>query len=293
MNDHASTNTARLALLLSSLLWGSSYIVMKWVLGYFHPLGMIALRMLIASGCFLLFVPFFRGNVVYRQGDWKWFLLMALGEPCLYFIFETYAMLYTTASQGGAVAAILPVFVAVGAVLTLGEKLSPRGWAGAVLAIIGVIWLSVGAQSSETAPDPLWGNFLETCAMVFAAVYSLCARRLARSYSPLFITAAQTWAGAVFFLPALFLPGMGLPDSAPPLAWAGIVYMGTVINLGAYGMYNFGLSRLKAGAAAIYLNLVPVFALLMGVLILGEQLTLLQIPAFVLVLAGLYISQRG
>lgn len=285
-------STASLALLLSALLWASSYIVMKWVLDYFHPVGMTALRMLLAGGCFLFFIPLFRGNVSYKRGDWKWFLLMAAGEPCLYFLFETYALTLTTASQAGAVAAILPVFVALGAAITLKEHMSRSGWIGAGLSIAGVLWLSLAAESSEKAPAPLLGNFLEACAMLFAAVYSLCSRRLSRTYPPLFITAVQSWIGALFFFPALFVPGVGLPRNVPPLAWAGLIYLGAFISLAAYGLYNFGLSRLKAGNASLYINLIPVFALIMGMVILGERLTLQQYPACALVLAGLFISQR-
>lgn len=295
MSQAASTSElrARLALLLAALLWSSAYIVMKLVLEHFHPLSMIAVRMLTAALCFLLFIPYFRQRVVYVKGDWKWFALMALAEPCLYFVFETYALVYTSASQAGMVAAVLPVFVAIGATTFLKERLSAQGWIGAALAIAGVAGLSLGAEGTEKSPDPLLGNLLELAAMCFAAVYSICARRLARNYDPWFITAAQAWIGTLFFLPALFIPGMGLPDSAPPLAWAGIVYMGAVVSIGAYGMYNLGLSRMKAGSAAIYINLIPVFAVFMGFVFLNEVLSARQYLACGVVLAGLYISRRG
>ncbi|MDL2226434.1 DMT family transporter [Deltaproteobacteria bacterium OttesenSCG-928-M10] len=279
--------------MIASLLWASGYIVMKWGLDHFHPLCLIALRMLVGGLAFLWAVPWLKGKVKYQAGDWKWFAVMGLGEPCLYFIFEIYALTYTTASQAGTIAAIIPILVALGAFFTLGERMSARSWLGAGLAISGVVWLSLGAEATEAAPNPLWGNFLELCAVICASVYFLCARRLGRHYKPLLITAVQTWIGAVFYLPVLFIPGLGLPAEAPLIAWAGIVYLGLVVSLGAYGSFNFGLSRLNAGNATIYLNLIPVFALLMGVVFLGERLTLQQYPACALVLLGLFISRSN
>jgi len=292
MPERTSDPAASAALLVAALLWSSAYVVMKWALGYFPPLTMIAGRMLAAGLVFLVAVPHFRRQVRYHRGDWKWFALMCLGEPCLYFIFETYALTYTTASQAGTISAILPVIVAVGALLTLKEKMSARSWLGAGLAIAGVIWLTVGAEATEQAPNPLFGNFLEVCAMLCAAVYFLCARRLSSRYSSLFITAVQSWSGAIFFLPAFFMPGQGLPEAVPLSAWLSLVYLGVAVSIGAYGTFNYGLSRLNAGNASIYVNLIPVFTLLMGVFFLGESLTGPQYPAIALVLYGLYISRR-
>ena len=287
-----SDPAASAALLLAALLWSSAYVVMKWALGYFPPLTMIAGRMLAAGLVFLVAVPYFRRQVRYQRGDWKWFALMSLGEPCLYFVLETHALLYTTASQAGTISAILPVIVAFGAMLFLKEKMSARGWLGAGLAIAGVIGLTIGAEATETAPNPLFGNILEMCAMLCAAVYFLCARQLSSRYPSLFITAVQTWAGTLFFFPAFFMPGQGLPEAAPLSAWLSLVYLGVFVSIGAYGTFNYGLSRLNAGNAAIYVNLIPVFTLLMGVFILGESLTGLQYPAIGLVLYGLYISRQ-
>ncbi len=292
MTDQSRDPAASAALLTASLLWASGYIVMKWGLEFFHPMSLAALRMLVGGLGFLFFIPCLRGKVRYRPGDWKWFALMAVGEPCLYFVFELYALTYTTASQAGTVVAIMPILVALGAVLTLKERLPANGWIGAALAIGGVVWLSLGAESTETAPAPLWGNFLEACAAVCATVYFLCARRLSAHYPPLLITAVQTWVGALFFFPAFFLPGMGLPESVPPVVWGAVIYLGLVVGLGAYGTFNFGLSRVKAGLASLYLNLIPVFALFMGVILLGESLTLMQYPACALVLVGLFVSRR-
>ena len=85
-------------------------------------------------------------------------LFMALCEPCLYFILEGQALTLTTASQAGMVAATLPVLVALCSVFFLGERLEGKVWAGLFLALAGVVWVSLCASATETAPRPVLGN---------------------------------------------------------------------------------------------------------------------------------------
>ncbi len=285
---------APLAAVLSTVLWGGAYVAMKFALQSFHPMIMIFLLLVVSSLTFLIFLPSLRTRQKYARGDWRIFLVLVLCEPCLYFIFEGYALDNTSASQAGMLSATLPIFVGVFGYFLLKEKLSGVAWAGCVLAICGAVWLSLGAVADEHAPNPLLGNFLQVCGMVFAALYAICVRRLSRGYTPLFITAVQAWAGMIFFFPTLFLPGMGLPEGgASLLSWLSIVYLGLGVSFGAYSLYGFSISRMPAARASMFMNLIPVFTLIFGMLILGERLTAEQCLASALVLGGVVISQRS
>lgn len=293
MSPASNKNYAAYASMLgATLLWGSGYIVMKYILRSFHPMTVVFLRMSVASVFCLAIIPIVKIRISYQPGDWKWLLVMVLCEPCLYFIFEGYALRYTSASQAGMLVATMPMFVGMGAWLVLKEKLAPIAWAGCALAVLGVIWLNIGAVASEYAPRPIFGNCLQLIAMSFGGGYAVCVRKLSANYSPIFITSLQVWAGAIFFFPGLFLPGGGIPQGAPLLAFAGIAYLGLAMSFVAYSLYNFSLERMPAAQASVYLNLIPVFTLVFSMIILGERLSGTQILASVLVLGGVIISQR-
>jgi drug/metabolite transporter (DMT)-like permease len=187
---------------------------------------------------------------------------------------------------------MLPLMVAVGARLVLGEVLTVRTVVGFGIAIVGAGWLSSAGHPSPEAPDPLLGNFLEFMAMVCATGYIISLKRLTARYSPFFLTAVQAFVGTVFFLPFLFLPATVLPDRFDPLATLAVGYLGAVVTLGAYGLYNFGVSRIPVSRASVFINLIPVFSVLLGVLILDEHFTLFQYLASGLVFVGIYLSQR-
>lgn len=284
---------ASFALLLAVILWSSSFIALKIAFRAYDPMVVIFGRMLVGSLCFLAVGRRVTEALHYRRGDYKLILLMAFCEPCLYFIFEAKAVENTTASQAGMITAILPILVMVAATVILKERIRFKSWLGSVIALAGVCWLTLESSPSTDAPNPLLGNFLEFLAMVCAAGYTISLKSLTERYSPFFLTAMQAFIGCIFYFPLLFLPSTRLPDQwhvGPGLA---IIYLGAVITLGAYGLYNYGVKHLPANVAASYINLIPIFAAIMGWLILGETFTAWQLFAGVFIVGGVYLTQNG
>ena len=290
MDRNDTPRIAHIALILAMVLWGSSFIALKIAFQTYHPMAVIFGRMAVGSLCFLLFFKPFKG-VRYQRGDWKPLVMMAVFEPGLYFIFEALAVVNTTASQAGMVTAMLPLLVAVAAALLLDEKITRRTLAGFGLAIAGVFCLSAGASASENAPHPVLGNILEFAAMMCATGYIITLKKLSRRYSPVFLTAVQAFVGAVFFLPIMLIVPSGIPSGFGLTGLVAVLYLGAVVTIGAYGCYNFGVSKIPASKATAYVNLIPVFAVLLGRLILGDTFTSLQYAACALVFAGVYLSQ--
>jgi drug/metabolite transporter (DMT)-like permease len=291
-NQHWAPITA---LILATLLWATSFAVVKAAMATYHPYMLVFGRMFVATVCFL---PIFwrrRKFWAFKPGTLKLLLFMGICEPGLYFLFEVAALRYTTASQAGMITAMLPLLVASGAYFYLQEKMGPAMFMGFVVAIAGACWLSLAGRPDPAAPNPVLGNYLEFLAMVCAAGYILCAKRLTADfgYSPVMITAVQAVIGAFFYLPLLLLPGVSFRDHwETAYLWA-IVYLGGVITVGAYGFYNYGISRLPAGQAALFINLIPVFSVFFGWLILDETFTAAQYVAGAMILVGLYLSQRS
>ena len=285
------------AVILAVLVWSSSFIALKIALSAYSPLAVMAGRMAAASLICLPLLP--RVLRFARHSPLRSVLLLSvICEPCLYFLFETFALRFTSSAQAGMVIALLPLPVAAGAWFLLGERLPRRAWPGFALAIGGVVWLTLGAPATENAPNPPLGNLLEICAVLCAAAYTVCAKRLMDTLPPTAMTAAMSFAGAVFFVPLALLP---LPIAPVPLAvdmpgWMpvlSILYLGTIVTFAGYGLFNYGVSRLHAGQAAAYMNLTPVATLLLGVLCLGDVLLPVQYAAAVLVLLGVVLTQGG
>ncbi len=290
MKKNVTERLPTAALVTASFLWGSSFIALKTAFTAFDPMVVIFGRMTVAALLFLCCWPKIRVPALH-SGDFKRLVFMALCEPCLYFLFEAKALENTTASQAGMITAMLPLLVAVAARRLLQERISGRMLTGFVVAMAGVCWLSVGGEPSRSAPHPALGNFLEFLAMVCATGGFIALKRLTRSYSPWFLTAFQAVAGSLFYFPFLLLPGTEIPGALPVVPSLAIVYLGGVITVGAYGFYNYGVSRIPVSQASAFVNLIPVFSVVLGWLLLGERFTGSQYLASILVFSGIYLSR--
>lgn len=281
-----------ISLFMATLLWGSSFPVMKLAFQYYHPMVVMFFRMLTGSLCFVCLARYL-GPMSIRRADMGLVIVMVVCEPCLYFIFEAKALMYSTASQTGMITALLPLMIAPAAFFILKERMTQKSVAGLLISVAGAVWLSLGAEVTKQAPNPPLGNFLEFIAMACTAGYVICLKQLTnRGYSPFFLSALQAFSGTLFFFPALFFPSTAIPASIEAVPTLAIVYLGSAITLGAFGFYNYGVSKVPAGQAAVFINLIPAVAVILGILILDERLSVQQYLACAVVFAGVFLSQQ-
>jgi drug/metabolite transporter (DMT)-like permease len=279
-----------LALLGAMVLWASSFIALKLAFSAYDSMVVIFGRMVIASVSFLPFAGMVKRNMP-RSEDIPAILFMLACEPCLYFLFEAAALKNTSASQAGMITAMLPLMVGITAGLYLKEQVSVKTVLGFLLAIIGACLLSLAARSDHASPNPVLGNFYEFMAMVCATGYTVSLKRLSKRYEALFLTALQAFAGGIFFLPFLFMPFTIMPVRFEPVPGFSIVYLGIFVTMGAYGLYNYAVSKVPASQASAFVNLIPVLTVIFGWIILGERFSPLQYVASLLVIAGVVMSQ--
>jgi drug/metabolite transporter (DMT)-like permease len=274
------------------LFWGSSFAAMKVMIAEVGPWTVLWVRMAVAL---LVIIPFVHRlwPLPYRSGDWKLIFPFVLFQPCLYFTLEANALRFTSSSQAGLISASVPLLVALGSHFTLGEKVSRATVLGLFISLGGVVWLTLAGDPSEAASDPVLGNSLEFGAMVAAVGYVLLVKRLSERYNSWSLTAMQSVAGSLFFLPGAVPLFTGKFEALTFPQIAALVYLGAFVTLGAFGFYNYGIAYIPANRAAAFVNLIPVVAILLGWSLLGETLNGPQIAAALFVLAGVWLSQWG
>jgi len=279
-----------ISLIFAMLIWASSFIALKLAMQDLEAYTVIFFRMIIASLCFIYFIKSFL-KYEFSRRDIKYILLLAFFEPCLYFIFEAKAIQLTTASQVGMITSLMPVITAMAAGYFLKEIITKQLLLGSLIAIAGVVWLSLQSTTSVSAPNPMLGNFFEFLAMVCGAGYTIVARYLANRYSALFITAIQVFIGAIFFFPFFLYEFYTTDFNFSMTSILCVLYLGIVVTLGGYGLYNYALTKIEASKAAVFVYLIPVFTLILAFLILNEKLSFVELVASVTILIGVLISE--
>ena len=278
------------SLIFAMFIWASSFIALKAAMEDLGPFTVIFLRMIIASLCFVYFIKSFL-KYKFSKKDLKFILLLALFEPCLYFIFESKALQFTSASQAGMITSLMPIITAMAAGYFLKEIISKQLILGSLIAMSGAIWLSLQGITTISSPNPLLGNFLEFLAMVCGAGYTITARYLSDKYSALFITAIQAFIGAIFFAPLFVYEYFTIPLNITMNSFLWVVYLGVVVTLAGYGLYNYALTKIQASKAAVFVYLIPVFTLILAYFILDEKLSVLEFIACSVILFGVFISE--
>ncbi|UPG70975.1 DMT family transporter [Roseomonas gilardii subsp. gilardii] len=200
----------------------------------------------------------------------------------------------TTALEGGLMLATIPAAVALGAALLLRERLTPRGWAAALLAAGGIAAVTLARGGGGEAGGSLAGNALVLLAVCGEAAYALLSKRLA---GRLPVVTASLWMqifSALLLLPAwlpLALPWPGAAGAlADPLLAGLLVFHGLTASLFSLLLWYSGLRRVPAGLAGVFMAFLPASAAATAVLFLGEPMTPAHLIGFALMLASLLLA---
>lgn len=288
MNKKFSTY---LALALTILFWGLSFIATKIALTSFSPFVYMFFRFALAS-IFFLAIILFRGFPKLSASDHKKLFLAGLFEPGLYFVFETLGLTYTTASKASIIISVVPIAVLLLARFILKEKITAKSLWGVILSIAGIMILVLGdPKFSFSSEGSMLGDLLILGAVISASFYMIIARDLGKRLSSLEITSYQVFYGTILFTP-LFLLNMG------DIQWTGvssqavgaIVFLAIFATILAFLFYNYALTQISASQAAIFINGIPVVTVIGAWLILGERLTLLQGAGGLLVLIAVMVA---
>jgi len=280
---------AYLSVTIAVLLYGTTLTATKICLEYYSTPQLMTLRMFISAVFFLPFIFTVYKNIKIDFKDIKLILLMMLCEPCLYFIFETNALKYTTSGQAGIVSALEPVLLVIAARIILKERFVKIVYLGLFISIIGSVLLSISSDVSELAPNPLLGNFLELIAIILTDTCVITTKYLMEKYPPFFLAGIAVIGGFIFFASYNAIEGgnLGIVMNASLFL---VLYLG-ILTVIAYALYNFAICTLPASKFSPFLFMLPVAAVFFGWFFLGETFNLKQFAACILVFAGIFICQ--
>lgn len=281
-----------MALSAAVVFWGVSFVATKVALESITTFTLVFLRFGLAGLLFLV-VSMVRGGLprLSRRAHVKLFV-MALFEPGLYFYFETVGLQHTTAPKASLIIATVPVAVLIFARVLIGERIRTISLLGILMSLVGIGVLITGDPGFKWAlGDHLLGDLLIIGAVITAALYMVGARDLGREYSAWDITCLQILYGALFYAP-MFLLEISALDWGDVTASSIIAaaYLTVFATVGAFLCYNYGLTRIEASRAAVFINGIPVVTAAAAWVVLGERLTGIQAAGGVLVLGGVWLT---
>ncbi len=279
-------NAVYLLLVISAFFWGANFALAGPVLADLPPLWAAALRFLLGA-VLMLALARYRGTdlVGLAQRHWRAHAGLGLLGIVGFNVFFFQAMQDTSASNGALIMATNPLLTTILAALLLGERIAARQLLALPVALAGVaVVISHGHLGQVSQLHGARGDWLMLCANLAWASFNVATRRFMPKEAAVGNTALMMAASALMLSAIAVGSGesFALPGWHAGLALAVMVTGGTVL---AYLFWGMGIQQLGAGRAAIFLNLVPVFAMLVSGL-LGTLPSMPQMLGGAIVLAG-------
>jgi len=213
-------------------------------------------------------------------------------------LFLLWGLRLTSALDAGLITSTTPAAMAIMALLILGERLRTRSALGVALAVsaMAVVNLLGGDQAAALGQGgQRWlGNLLVACAVLGEAVFLLVRKRLSPGIPNLTVAAALCILGLLMSLPLGLIEALDFDFRAVSLGgWASIAYFGLLFTVLAYFLWFRGVSQVSGGTAGVFTAVMPVSALGLSHLFLGETLTWPHLVAGLMVIAAIVLISLG
>ena len=290
-STHPGASLTDLLLLVTSILWGVNYSVVKYGTGVMDPLAYNGARVALAALVFGWIAWRRAGPPVSRRDMWMLLALGVLGNGIYQLLFAV-GVAHTRAGSAAIVLASAPVFIALlGRFLGI-ERVGLRGYGGVLLSIVGIALVIMGGAARQTGDATLYGNVIVLVGAFCWALFTVLLEPFTHRVSLVDISAFTLVGGAIPLLivsaPAMLATRW---TSVSPLTWAAITYSGIGSLVIAYLFWYRGVRVIGPTRTAIYSNLQPVIALLVSWKLLAEVPTAWQGVGAATIIAGVILTR--
>lgn len=277
-----------------SLLWGGSFLFNGILVQTWPPLTIVTARVFLAALSLWTFVRLSGLAIPRGREVWLAFFGMGLLNNVIPFTLIVWGQTQIASGLAAILNATTPLFgVIVAHMLTTDEKLTVNRFVGVVIGIAGVAWMigpSVFGQSlSDHSGGALWGELAALAAAVSYAFAGIFGRRFRRmGLAPIMPAAGQVTASAILLLPVALL--VDRPWTLPVgglETWGALIGLAILSTAVAYILFFRILATAGATNLMLVTILIPPSAILLGALVLGEQLALRHLVGLALIALGL------
>jgi drug/metabolite transporter (DMT)-like permease len=276
------------------LFWAFSFVWVKIVYAHgYQPIMTIFIRLVISSVILYFVIKLMKRGQKIQKSDYGKFMLLALFQPFLYFLGESFALNIENFSSTVAAVIIstIPLITPFFAYLFVREKVTLLNVIGLIISFCGILLMVVDPDFSFSA-SPL-GILLEFSAVLSAIFYAVVVKKLAFKYSSFTIIKTQNILGAIYFLPLFLIFDWNTflaitPDTE--LIYA-MLMLAVFASSGAYLLFIPVVRELGINKSNMFTNFIPVFTAITSFFVLFEAFDMNKIIGMVVVIAGVIVSQ--
>lgn len=285
---------AYLNLSLAMVLVGSSVVAGKVMVDELPVFLASALRFLLALIILLPLIHIREGGLPkLSKRSWIMLAIQSLCGSFLFTVFLLYGLTYTSPSDAGIITSTTPACMGIIGWVFLRDSPSLATGAGIALSVAGVLVINLVDSSGGSGSNPLWGNLLVLGAVVFESLFLLIRKTVPEPLSPLAVSTLISLFGLGWFLPGAVVQGMALDMATITVTgWFTVVYYGVFVTVLAYLFWFAGITQVPVSTAGVFTAIMPVSAVVLSALVLGEPIGWPQLAGCGCVLMGIVLISR-
>lgn len=268
-SDSSVQPAGYVACALAGCFWGCGFFFGKVAFAQLSVDSYVLYRFLFASAALAPFA----GRPRFSRRQWGLLLVCSFCGIPLQFLIQFRGLALTTVSHAALMVGTMPVILAVGATLFAHERLDPKGWLALIGSTCGVA-LIVFSGGQGIGAGNAWGDLLVVISLVIALAWVLLNKTLmAQGLSPLSVTAWGLLTGtAMLLLWTIPADGMVPVHGISWTVWLAAAASGVLCTSASTLLWNWGIHRVPASRAGVFLNIEPALGSILGVLVLGDRL---------------------
>lgn len=278
--------SANISAVFIMIMWGLSYLSIKIVVKEINPALAAFYRFLISSIILFTFLKVKHLQEKILKEDKIKMALGGLFGVTLYFFFENYSVLFTSASNVSILISSIPVFTLISQRIVFKEKITPLKIAGAFFSVIGIIIIVASKNRVSLFSEGTLGDIMALGAALCWVIYNVITSKFKGSYKSITVTTYQSIWGCIFLSPSLIFVNSSVPSVK---AISNLLYLAVFCSCIAYVMYIYCLEHLGATVITTYINLQPVISLISAAVILKEVIVLNQIIGSIVIIIGVFL----
>lgn len=262
------------AVAIVSILWGTTWMASKVGIKYLPALQLSGLRHVIGGGLYVVYFAVFK-KMFLRKDQFLRIFMMAIIMFVLSNGLSVLSVAYMPSGIASVVGAIAPIWVVIiGYFFQKNTKLLAQTIIGIVMGFAGVIICFYDYMSEIKEGSFALGIFYGLISSITWAIGALLTAKQAKDTDPYFSLGWQMLFSGILLNLISFATGDFVEiDHLPKEAWLSIAYLVIIGSVIAFGAYVFALKRLPAALVTVHAYINPIVALIIGSLLLDEQLT--------------------
>ncbi|WP_242967920.1 DMT family transporter [Tepidibacter mesophilus] len=279
-------------MIIATVFWSGAFIAGKFSVVEFPVFSLTFFRFFFAV--IATFAIIIKKGENYKIEKTDIFLFIQLGIIGMvgYHVFFFLALKYTTTVNSSLIAATNPIITTILAFVVFKENIKPKNIISILVSFLGVTLIITNGNLKLLANFKFnIGDLLMIVAVVCWATYSVISKKALKKYKPIVVTSYSFLVCVISLIPFVIMekPWVYIPNTSIK-GWMSVLYMSIFASVIGYSIQQVSIKKIGASKTSLYINLVPVFSMILAYFILGESISIIKLISATLIISGVLLN---